>query len=352
MFHLQKETISLLEDLERRLDAAVEEDYNAQWEDFLYNRFDGDLFSPNRKKVTQPGVSLPHIHINDAIGDLDLMLRSELVGASQSLSTQTLFPCIRANYGTGILSSLFGAELYIMPRNMETLPTTRAFNDTEKMRRLLDTGIPSLTNGLGQKVFDFGELYAEVSESYPLVKKYVECYHPDTQGPLDIAELMWGGDMFYAMYDEPELVHAVLDLISNTYIAFLEKWFRLIPDRGEINGHWSAIRYRGHIMLRDDSAMNLSPALYDAFAAPYDAKVLAHFGGGAVHFCGRGDHYIERLSAIPDLTGINMSQPHLNDMEIIYRNTVDKGIKLLAFSYEYAQKALNRPNGLHHNVHN
>ena len=219
------------------------------------------------------------------------------------------------------------------------------------MRALLDSGIPQLESGLGQRVFDFGELCAEVFASYPLVKKYVEIYHPDTQGPLDIAELMWGGDMFYAMYDEPDLVHAVLDLISNTYIAFLEKWFRLIPDRGEINGHWSAIRYRGHIMLRDDSAMNLTPQLYAEFAAPYDAKVLAHFGGGAVHFCGRGDHYIERLSAIPGLNGIHLSQPHLNDMEIIYRNTVDKGIKLFAFPCDYAQKALSRPNGLSHNVH-
>ena len=33
-----------------------------------------------------------------------------------------------------------------------------------------------------------------------------------------------------------------------------------------------------------------------------------------------------------------MSQPHLNNMETIYRNTVDKGIKLLAFSPEYAEK--------------
>ena len=49
MFHLQKETIALLEDLECRLDTATEEDYNAQWESFLYNRFDGDIFSlPNR----------------------------------------------------------------------------------------------------------------------------------------------------------------------------------------------------------------------------------------------------------------------------------------------------------------
>ena len=170
MFHLQNETIALLEDLERRLDAATEDDFAAQWENFLFHRFDGDLFIPCRKKVTEPGVSLPSIHINDAIDNLELMLRAQLAGAACALSSRTLSPCIRANYGTGILSSLFGAELYIMPRETNTLPTTRAFNDTKKIRRLLEAGMPSLKNGLGQRVFDFGELCAEALAPYPLVQ--------------------------------------------------------------------------------------------------------------------------------------------------------------------------------------
>ena len=351
MSRLQKQTTAILEDLERRLDAAVEDDLATQWEDFLFGRFDGDLFTSYRKAVTQPGIPLPEIHINDAINDVELMLLSQLADASRALSTRTSNPCIRANYGTGILSSLFGAELYIMPRDMHTLPTTRQFGSTDRIRALLDQGIPSLTGGLGQRVFDFAELQAEAFAPYPLVQKYVEVYHPDVQGPLDIAELMWGGEMFYAMYDEPELVHALLDLISNTYTAFLEKWFPLCPDKGAINSHWSQLRYRGHIVLRDDSAMNLTPQFYKEYAFPYDARLLAHYGGGVVQFCGRGDHYIEALCAIPHLTGINLSQPELNDMERIYRCTVDKGIKLLSFSREYAQKSMNRPGELHHNVH-
>lgn len=352
MYKLKKETIELLEDLEKRLDPDVEDDYAAQWEDFLYGRFDGGLFIPCRKKVTQPSVTLPKVHINDAVGDLETMLRDQLSIAANALSTQTQNPCIRANYGTGILSSLFGAELYIMPRDMDTLPTTRAFADTEKMRGLLENGVPSLTNGLGQRVFDFGELWAQVLESYPLIRKYVEIYHPDVQGPLDIAELMWGGEMFYAMYDEPELVHDVLQLITDTYAAFLDKWFDLFPSQGEIHTHWPAMRHRGHIMLRNDSAMNLSPELYKEFSVPYDSALLKHFRGGVMHFCGRGDHYIEVLCSIPELTGINMSQPHLNDMETIYRCTVDKGICLLSFSREQAEKDLiSRPGGLRHNVH-
>ena len=348
---LEKQTVAILEDLERRLDSVMEDNLNAQWEAFLCDRFEGDLFTPQRTAVTQPGLSLPQIHINDAIGNVELMLLSQLADASWALSTRTANSCIRANYGTGILSSLFGAEVYVMPRDMHTLPTTRQLGTTNSIRAILDQGIPSLTGGLGQRVFDFAELCREVFSPYPLVQKYVTLYHPDVQGPLDIAELLWGGEMFYAMYDEPELVHGLLDLVSNTYTAFLEKWFQLYPDQSKINCHWNHLRFSGHILLRDDSAMNLTPQFYEEYALPYDARLLAHFGGGAVHFCGRGDHYIEKLCTIPHLTGINMTQPELNNMETIYRFTVDRGIKLLGFSREYAHKSLSRPGGLNHNVH-
>ena len=163
MIHLQKETVALLEDIERRLDSATEDDFNAQWRDFLLNKFTGDIFTPYRKNITESKVELPSVHINDALDNTELMLQAELAGAANALATRNLIPCIRANYGTGILSSLFGAELFIMPRSAKTLPTTRPLNDTEKIRSLLDAGIPSLTSGLGQRVFEFGEFCSEAS---------------------------------------------------------------------------------------------------------------------------------------------------------------------------------------------
>ena len=104
-------------------------------------------------------------------------------------------------------------------------------------------------------------------------------------------------------------------------------------------------------MIRNDSAMNLSPAFYEEFSVPYDARLLEHFNGGMVHFCGRGDHYIEALCNLPMLYGVNLSQPHYNDMEKIYRNTVDKGIPLLDFSRERADADLHRTGGYHHYLH-
>ncbi|MCQ2399255.1 MAG: uroporphyrinogen decarboxylase family protein, partial [Clostridia bacterium] len=121
---------------------------------------------------------------------------------------------------------------------------------------------------------------------------------------------------------------------TDTYKAFLDKWFTIIPRREGYNAHWDLL-HKGTVVLRDDSAMNLSPDLYKEFAMPYDAELLRYYDGGVVHFCGRGDHYISLLASVDKLYGINMSQPHLNDMEKIFDATVDKGVFIYGFPSQY-----------------
>ncbi|MBQ6989925.1 MAG: hypothetical protein IJN58_02610 [Clostridia bacterium] len=350
MYQPSTETIALLEDLERRIDPQVEEDFLSQWRSFLNGKFTGEIFTPKRKTVTQPGVELTPININDAIADYELMLYSQLAGAARALSSPSGLPTVRSNYGTGIMTSLFGAEVFVMPRETNTLPTTRSFNDTDKIREIMMKGKPDLMTGFGRNVFEMGEIFAEVLAKYPKVQQYVHVYHPDTQGPLDICELLWGGEIFYSMYDEPDFVGDVLTLVTDTYADVLDKWFDMFPCDADMNFHWNLCHW-GRILLRCDSAMNLSPEFYREFAKPYDARLLAHFGGGAMHFCGRGDHYIADLTSTPGLTGINMSQPELNDMEIIYQNTVDKGIPILSFPRHAAEAHASRPGGFRSLVH-
>ena len=96
--------------------------------------------------------------------------------------------------------------------------------------------------------------------------------------------------------------------------------------------------------------MNFSPQIFAEFMAPYDQKLLAEFGGGAIHFCGRGDHYIGHACGLKGMYAINMSQPELNDMEIIYQNTVDKGLPIIGLKREAAEQALKQGRDLHNLV--
>ena len=348
MIKLSKDTLALLDDIEERIDPEIEDAYNKQWMDFLYDRFDGELFQPVRSAIAPQRAEVPRVNINDAIDDLDLMIRMEMQAVSDILAHGAGVLGIRANYGTGTMASIFGAEVFMMPRETNTLPTTKPLNDTDRIRALVDAGIPSLRGGLGGRMFDFGEAVAEIFEKYPKIKKYVDVFHPDTQGPLDMCEMLWGCEMFYSLYDEPELVHDFLSLLTDTFIAVTDKWHGIYPIKSDMSSHWRGFNHRGAIVLRSDSAMNVSPDQYEEFSMPYDAKLLERYGGGVIHFCGKGDHYIELLSRLPMVYGINMSQPECNDMEKIYRNTVDKGIKILSFDRNWAT---GREGGYKHCMH-
>ena len=238
-------TLALLDDIERRIDPDTEEDFRAQWRSFWYGNPQTLIFTPRRNKTSAPGVELQSIHINDALQDWELMLDAELADVSWRLSTPSVALGLRANYGSAIMATLFGAELFVMPRETCCLPTSRSFNDTDKIRAVLQKGTPDLRGGLGGDVFAFGERCAEIFAHYPKIRRYVEVYHPDTQGPLDIAELLWGGEMFYEMYDNGELVHDFMALITDTYRRFMDAWFSIIPMQKEIAVHWSILQRGG-----------------------------------------------------------------------------------------------------------
>jgi uroporphyrinogen-III decarboxylase len=236
-----------------------------------------------------------------------------------------------------------------MPRETNTLPTAKPLHSREKMKALVRAGVPGLRAGLGAKVFDCAGRFCEALRKYPKVGRCVALYHPDMQGPIDAAEVVWGSDIFLAFYEEPELLKEVLELITQTYAAFMRKWHALVPPAGGESVHWE-LMHRGRLMIRNDSLMNLSPDLYVEYIRPLDQRLFDEFGGGAVHFCGKGSHYIAAMSEVRGLYGIQMSQPHLNNMETIYRNTVDKGIPLLSFDRKTAEAAKAAGRKLHGRV--
>jgi hypothetical protein len=257
---------------------------------------------------------------------------------------------VRSNYGTGILPSLFGADLFYMDDELNTLPTSRPVaGGREGIRKIIDNGIPKMDSGLGKKVLDMTLKYIELFTDYPKISKYVTIYHPDCQGPMDCVELLYGSQLFLDIVEYPDLIKALLQVVTETYIQFIKKWMQLVPPSKDYTIHWGTLM-KGNIMLRDDSAMNFSPQMYTEFIRPYDQEILKTLNGGCVHFCGKGDHYIAKMSEMSDFYGINLSQPECNDMGVIFRNTVDKGIKILGLDPSAANRALEQGVDLQQNV--
>ncbi len=318
-----------LDDLEERIDESTEQRLLREWLDFTEGRFTGPVFVPRRERSVAPSVEWPPVSVNEALDDFDAMLLQQYRVCSECLADGNGAPLsVRANYGTSTIPLLFGVEPFVMPPETDTLPTSVPLNDTEAIRRIVDAGMPQLTAGYGERVFETGERLKQIAEAYPKVGRHAHIYHPDLQGPLDICEVIWGSDIFLAFYDVPDLVKALLELVTETYIAFMKRWAGIVPFSEGANVHWDIV-HGGNIMLRNDSAMNISPDLFDEFSKPYDQRLLDEFGGGAVHFCGRGDHFIESMSEMSGLYAVNPSQPHCNNMETIFANTVEKGIAIL-----------------------
>lgn len=344
-----------LDDLERRLNIDEEERLLQEWRLFASGGWPGELFIPCRNPVERGPLVWPKIGINAAIeGDYALMLLSQLYGVQEVIcSTGGHVPMVRANYGSTILPTMLGCELVLMDVEYNTLPGALSMPDpANAVRRRLDQGMPDLNHGQGRQAMEASVYFLETLNRWPKLSRYVHIYHPDWQGPLDIAEVFYGSEIFLAFYDEPELIQDFLGLVTDTYIANAERYFRLLPPAPELNFHYGWV-HRGAIRISLDSCVNFSPEMYRETVMPHDQRLLQRFGG-LIHSCGKVDHFAEVLPEIGSgYYGFNLSQPHMNDMERVFAATIDRGIPVFGLPWDAVQaaQASGRPlRGLVHSV--
>ena len=316
-----------LDDIESRLNDEQECRVRANWLAWIrHENASGPCRVPPRRPAPS-SLEWPHVNINDAIADDTLCVYRELEGVNAALTDgRPTILRVRANYGVGNIATAFGARSFIMPHETDTLPNVRSM-DADAVAALIGSALPDHEAGNFAAIRRFARNYKKLREKYPKIAKYIRVEQPDLQGPMDNLELIMGSSgMFYALYDDGKTVHVLLDMITNAIEAFMDDWLAFFPENRAFANYFTQVE-EGNICIRDDSAMNLSPEMFSEFIAPYDGRLLRKYGG-IVHFCGRGDHYIEKLAGLEGLTGVNMSQPHLNDMEKIYACTIDRGIHL------------------------
>ena len=305
-----------------KLESAIEPDWEreklAAWKRLLAFEPPGKPFPAEGARPggrePRPG-EWPRFLINDAIRDPRKMLLRELGAAWDAVCRRApAMLNIRANLGTGILPSTLGGEIFWMEDALDTLPTARP-GEGDALGRLLAAGEPDIRSGQGGQVFDLAAYFQQALAPYPRIREAVWIYHPDLQGPVDVLELLIGSRMFLDFLDRPDDVKAALDRVTRTYERFMERWLAQVPDsvRDGYSAHWGLL-IKGGVALRDDSLVNLSPAIHAEFVRPYDDRLLARFGGGMIHFCGRGVHCVPAMAESPALHAVHVSQPHLNDM--------------------------------------
>ncbi|MCD6520464.1 MAG: hypothetical protein J7M05_11140 [Anaerolineae bacterium] len=285
-----------------------------------------------------PDEDWPLFEYNDTFADREKMLLDQLRAPFFHYQAGDYHPLnIRTNYGTVILPNILGAEFQLTETS---LPWAHHLPDRDSIRRLVEAGIPDPYTGLGRTCFETAEYYMETLSHYPNLSQVVNIYHPDLQGPFDVAHLLWGPDIFLALYDCPELVHALLDLVTETYIVWLKRWKEFIGEGNDFTPHWSYLM-RGGTMVRDDTPVMLSTTQYEEFVKPYDQRILDTFGG-CIHYCGCGDQFVSSMVTSENLYGLNISQPELNNMERIWELCQEHRIVLLGIDEAFVPQDARR----------
>ncbi len=268
---------------------------------------------PTSIRYPLPAEDWPAFNFQEIYADMEWMLLEQLstVYSSAKLKDDALYD-IRANYGTGLVASLFGCPIHTFA---DTLPVATAAGDNETVRRIIAKGIPDLHSGIMGRALDTVAFYRDVLSGYPKLNKAVKSMLLDTQGTFDNASIIWGSSIYYALYDEPETIFRLLQLVTDTIDALVQEHRRI--DGGELGEHNGEWQHLGGVCLRNDSCVTLGRAMFQKFVKPYDAQLMGKYGGWT-HFCGKAHAWWQELLDLPGIRGINPYQGNFYDLLEMY----------------------------------
>ena len=252
------------------------------------------FYDPEKMFLNQLLVGFGSIYLNSEIGD------------------QLPFT-IRGNFGTVIVPSVYGAEIRFTEGN------TPWASGSKSIGSYLDADPYDFGESIFERVYNRYEYYRELLSRYPRLQESVAVVLPDLQGPLEVAASLLGEELYLKMIQEPDRVWQLLRRISKTIVALAEKFKKLtrehLPD-GYTHQHGAVIK--GNILIREDSAINLSAERYREQVLPHNEFIVDELSGGGVHFCGDGEHLVETMASSSKVDCIDLGQPKMMDVRNIY----------------------------------
>ncbi|MBI9019158.1 MAG: hypothetical protein JEZ07_18055 [Phycisphaerae bacterium] len=222
---------------------------------------------------------------------------------------------VRADFGTVLIASLFGAEIVQMDQNP---PWVVHAPSLDEFKGYLQRDPLDFTQGWLPKVVNTLKIYNQILSDYPVLKKAIQIVLPDLQGPLDTADLLRGSSLFMELITEPDLIDRAMMLCAQAQIGFARHLKNLINDGPTGYSHQHAMKVKGNILIRNDSAVMISPDMYRSQIVPHDEYVLSQMGSGSIHSCGKIDHIVQEFMELDSCKSIDIGQPELNDLDKIY----------------------------------
>ncbi|MCM8817536.1 MAG: hypothetical protein NC913_08540 [Candidatus Omnitrophica bacterium] len=210
-------------------------------------------------------------------------------------------PCVRVNFGTGFLATVFGLQQEVFPDKMPWLKAHLGKDEILKTR--VEDLEPVEKKGLMPEWIRYTEFYKEKLKEVPFVRMYL----PDTQGVFDLAHLVAGDRIFTDFYDDQKFIEYLLNLTTHVYVSASVFMKNFIGEPLSSGFHNEIVMANAGVRTCEDTTTLLSPDLFK-IVYPYFERSISKFGA-FLHFCGSGSHLMEVFLSCPYVKIINFGNP-------------------------------------------
>lgn len=233
---------------------------------------------------------------------------------------------IRTNFGTVIIASLFGGKV---EQRGDNPPWVRHFETTDEFKTIFERNPVDFSQGICPQVTERYRFYNDVLSGFPNLQKCSKIVLPDLQGPLDTLELLRGSEIYTDFILDPEMIENGLRLMAEAQAGFAKHLQEYTAEGKQGYSHQHAVAIKGNILIRNDSAIMVSPEMYAGQVACHDELVLKAMGGGGIHSCGKIDFNLHEIFSLPSIRCFDFGQSYLNDIDSVYPMAREKKIPLL-----------------------
>jgi uroporphyrinogen-III decarboxylase len=211
-----------------------------------------------------------------------------------------LVPYLMPWFGTGVLASGFGCEIMLQPGpgNDPAVagPCIKSPADVIHLK------IPDpCEDGWMPRVLEAID-YARAHSDLPVGLT-------DMQGPLDTVGQMCGQEqLFMWMYEEPQMIHDLFDIVTEAFIEWVKVQKKHIGEPlDRSNGLQGVGASPIGVWESDDDMVMIGPRQYREFVVPYVSRIFETFGGGSLHFCGKGYQHLGNIIEVKGVRVVNNS---------------------------------------------
>lgn len=245
-------------------------------------------------------------------------------------------PCtVRANFGTVLIASMFGARVEQFDDNPPWVmhPDGRGLS----LEAVIEQDPTDFSRGWCPRVIETYAFFRETLRGWPQLEPLIKVVLPDLQSPFDNLELIVGSSVFEDLTTRPEQVGRALARVARAQVGFARRLAEFVTDGPEGFAHQHATMIRGRILLRDDSVILMSPQMYREVVAPHDEFVLRELGGGGIHCCGNVGRHAATFLERAGLECFDFGQSEMNDVEAIYRMAQARRVALIRVAVSEAE---------------